>query len=151
MGIPMLKIRRSRDRLIFNMEIPILVRRHIYIETTPRSPQNIRKRKTCPCFMGCTYIPMSTHLPAQRWGHISAILAELHRLPGKQPINLGPISCLQALNGLPPAYIWLTFYHGTSPLGTWGLPVYTQCLSLAFGNQIQVGTKEHGLLQFTMQ
>ena len=30
-GIPMLKIRRSRDRLIFNMEIPILVRRHLYI------------------------------------------------------------------------------------------------------------------------
>ena len=35
--ISMLKIRRSRDRLIFNMGIPILVRRHIYIETAPRS------------------------------------------------------------------------------------------------------------------
>ena len=35
MGIPMLKIRRSRDRLIFNMGIPILVRRHLYIETAP--------------------------------------------------------------------------------------------------------------------
>ena len=34
-GIPILKIRRSRDRLIFNMGIPILVRRHIYIETAP--------------------------------------------------------------------------------------------------------------------
>ena len=32
-GIPMLKIRRSRDRLIFNMGNPILVRRHLYIET----------------------------------------------------------------------------------------------------------------------
>ena len=32
MGIPMLKIRRSRDLLIFNMGIPILVRRHLYIE-----------------------------------------------------------------------------------------------------------------------
>ena len=32
MGIPMLKIRRSWDCLIFNMEIPILVRRHLYIE-----------------------------------------------------------------------------------------------------------------------
>ena len=29
----MLKIRRSRDRLIFNMGISILVRRHLYIET----------------------------------------------------------------------------------------------------------------------
>ena len=35
MGIPMLKIKRSRDRLIFNMGIPILVRRHLYIETGP--------------------------------------------------------------------------------------------------------------------
>ena len=32
----MLKIRRSRDRLIFNMGIPILVRRHLNIETVPR-------------------------------------------------------------------------------------------------------------------
>ena len=36
-GIPMLKIRRSQDRLIFNMGIPILVRRHLYIETAPLS------------------------------------------------------------------------------------------------------------------
>ena len=33
--IPMLKIRRSRDRLIFNIGIPILVRRYLYIDTTP--------------------------------------------------------------------------------------------------------------------
>ena len=37
MGIPMLKIRRSRDRPIFNMGIPILVRGHLYIETAPRA------------------------------------------------------------------------------------------------------------------
>ena len=36
MGIPMSKIRRSWDRLIFNMGTPILVRRHLYIETAPR-------------------------------------------------------------------------------------------------------------------
>ena len=36
MGIPMLKIRRSRDRLIFNMGIPIPVRRNLYNETAPR-------------------------------------------------------------------------------------------------------------------
>ena len=35
MGTPMLKIRRSRDRLILNMGIPILVRWHIYIEMGP--------------------------------------------------------------------------------------------------------------------
>ena len=32
-GIPMLKIRRSGDSLIFNMGIPVLVRWHFYIET----------------------------------------------------------------------------------------------------------------------
>ena len=32
----MLKIRRSQDRLIINMSIPILVRRHLYDETAPR-------------------------------------------------------------------------------------------------------------------
>ena len=39
----MLKIRRPQDRLIFNMGVPILVRRHLYIETTPR------------CHMICVY------------------------------------------------------------------------------------------------
>ena len=39
MGIPMLKIRRSQDRLIFNMGIPILVRRYLYIEMAPSSPK----------------------------------------------------------------------------------------------------------------
>ena len=35
MGIPVLKIRRSRDRLIFNMRIHIMVRGNLYIETAP--------------------------------------------------------------------------------------------------------------------
>ena len=35
MGIPMLKIRRSQDRLIFNMGILTLVRRHLYIQMPP--------------------------------------------------------------------------------------------------------------------
>ena len=34
-GIPMLNIRRSHDRLILDMGIPILVRRHLYIEMAP--------------------------------------------------------------------------------------------------------------------
>ena len=38
MGIPMLKIRQSRDRLIFNMGIPILVSWHLDIEMAPSSP-----------------------------------------------------------------------------------------------------------------
>ena len=36
-GDPILRIRRSQDRLIFNMGIPIPVRRHLHIEMTPRS------------------------------------------------------------------------------------------------------------------
>ena len=32
----MLKIRRSWDRFIVNIEIPVLVRRHLYTETAPR-------------------------------------------------------------------------------------------------------------------
>ena len=35
MGIPMSKIRRSEGRLIFNLGMPVLVRRHLYIETAP--------------------------------------------------------------------------------------------------------------------
>ena len=35
MGIPMLKIRRSRDCLIFNMGILILIRQHLYIGMVP--------------------------------------------------------------------------------------------------------------------
>ena len=43
MGIPMLKIRWSRDRLIFNMGILILARRHLYIETAPWSLNELLK------------------------------------------------------------------------------------------------------------
>ena len=41
MGIPMLKIRRSRDRLIFNMVIPTPVRWHLYIEMAPSPWTNV--------------------------------------------------------------------------------------------------------------
>ena len=37
----MLKIRRSRDSLIFNMGIPILVRQHLHIETAPGSSSEL--------------------------------------------------------------------------------------------------------------
>ena len=43
MWISMLKIRRSQDRFIFNIGIPILVRLHLYIETAPRLPYTERK------------------------------------------------------------------------------------------------------------
>ena len=45
MGISMLKIRQSQDRLIFSMGIPRLVRQHLYIETalrfTSAAPESI--------------------------------------------------------------------------------------------------------------
>ena len=47
MGIPMLKIRRLRDRLIFNMGIPILVRWHLYIETPPDNGLVPNKQQVC--------------------------------------------------------------------------------------------------------
>ena len=43
MGIPVLKIRQSRDRLIFNMGIPILVRRQLYNEMGPRLPYDFTR------------------------------------------------------------------------------------------------------------
>ena len=61
MGILMLKIRRSRDRLIFNMGIPILERRHLYIEADPRSHNELTKDTQClalmggPCSVFCDY------------------------------------------------------------------------------------------------
>ena len=45
--IPMLKIRRSPDRLIFNMGIPILIRWHIYIEAA---------RELFSCLLCCIII-----------------------------------------------------------------------------------------------
>ena len=48
MGILMLKIRRSRYRLIFNMGIPILVR-HLFIDTAPRRVRNISVTANSMC------------------------------------------------------------------------------------------------------
>ena len=59
MRIPVLKIRRSRDRLFFNMGIPMLVRRHLYIETARRSHSKfiwlIRTFKLC-CHLWLVYV-----------------------------------------------------------------------------------------------
>ena len=58
MGISMFKIRRSRDRLIYNMGIPIglLVRRHLFVETvtcftTTRAISVLENCRKCQCFM----------------------------------------------------------------------------------------------------
>ena len=44
-GISIIKIRRSHDRLIFIMGIPIPVRRHLYIGTGPRGPFQFGMRR----------------------------------------------------------------------------------------------------------
>ena len=52
-GIPMLKIRRSRDSRIFHTGILTLLRWHFYIETAPRSPTSrtvLRTRMPCRLF-----------------------------------------------------------------------------------------------------
>ena len=46
MGIPMLKIRQSQTHVIFNMGIPILVSRYLYIETGPWETEPYFNRKT---------------------------------------------------------------------------------------------------------
>ena len=65
----MLKVRRSWDRLIFNMGIPILVTRHRYIEAAPRK---------------CLSVLTTTHLSRRIWDNVfedcfrSAIMVMLH-------------------------------------------------------------------------
>ena len=68
MGIPMLKIRRSRDRLIFNMGIPILVRRHLYIETTPSCQPDVERWQCMP--------------QTFKWLHECCTFSSEHKIPG---------------------------------------------------------------------
>ena len=60
MGFPMLKIRRSRNRLIFNMGIPMLVRRHLYIGTAPW-PQFYQTRSAWSMDQGSTKKRSAVH------------------------------------------------------------------------------------------
>ena len=62
MGIPMLKIRRMWDRLILSMGIPILVRRHLYIETPPDSYKYTHLSKTLKCAWLLWYTPLPNSL-----------------------------------------------------------------------------------------
>ena len=48
MAIPMLKIRRPNDRLIFDMEIAIRRKDGLYIETGPWMPPCGRWKQSCP-------------------------------------------------------------------------------------------------------
>ena len=71
--IPVLKIRRSRDRLIFNMGIPILVRRHQFILRRSSGPLAIlfvSAKRLCHfhvlfCALGTCHwsIRLYTHFP----------------------------------------------------------------------------------------
>ena len=77
-GIPMLKIRRSQHSLIFNVGIPILVRRYLYTETAPRShgnkvQYNIQRVKTM----------------SKRYGGIANFVLILHTTWKLQGIKLG--------------------------------------------------------------
>ena len=57
-GIPMLKIRRSRDRLIFNMRIPIPGKDGLYIEMGPRSVPGLAKDSCSAWGRGWTHFPL---------------------------------------------------------------------------------------------
>ena len=65
-GIPMLKIRRSRDRLIFNIRIPIPGKDGLCIETGPRSARKIWRG--CSLTIWQRYVLRTRRL---RWhGHV---------------------------------------------------------------------------------
>ena len=56
-GILMLKIRWSRDHLVFNMRILTLVKQHLYIETAPRIPIPVRQHIYIESFPRLNVIP----------------------------------------------------------------------------------------------
>ena len=54
----MLKIRRSQDRLIFNMGIPTLIRWHLYIEACPRALCQYQDSLSWDCLIIIMGIPI---------------------------------------------------------------------------------------------
>ena len=77
----MLKIRWLQDNLVFNMGIPILVRRHLYIERAPRFPYG--GCSLCFLFNGCKFIwlcnmnPQKSLIHVQYFGSMSWLVAYL--------------------------------------------------------------------------
>ena len=63
--IPMLQIRRSWDRLIFNRGIPIVVRRHLYIDTAPLVLSVQRARASTVMIL--TYLFWNIQVSATAW------------------------------------------------------------------------------------
>ena len=109
--------------------------------------ENKIARKELRCLLG-HYAARCVITHGRRWDHISNILAEQHRLPWKQRIHEGPTLCYKALIGLPPAYLWVTSYHCTWPLGTWDLQFKLNVFS-RFRKSDSSWHKEHRLLLFT--
>ena len=79
-----LKIRRSQDRLIFNKGIPILVRRHLYIETAPRICKT--GEKSLPGGQSVTHQHMGTYA---WWRHGKETLSALLILCEGNPVVTG--------------------------------------------------------------
>ena len=68
MGITMLKIRRSQDRLIFNMGILMLVRWHHYIETAASSKPSNWLSQWWP------NLPNMYYWPQPQWPYVYGLL-----------------------------------------------------------------------------
>ena len=66
-GIPILKIRRSHDRVTFIMEIPILKWRRLYIESTPFVAVDLPLRPVIPSDSQATLAQL---LLATTWGYL---------------------------------------------------------------------------------
>ena len=101
MGIPMLKVRQSGDHLIFNMGTPILVRRHIYIETAPTMRTKDRQYDNFVATGGIVSCHYDNLLCHQAW----QICQTDDLLFSMQCLALNHWTCLQVLYTLNKAFV----------------------------------------------
>ena len=110
MGIPMLKIRWSLDRLIFNMGIPILVRQHLYFEMAPWF--NLSIRGFFP-YIGIPKIKIrwSKHYPIFIMGTISLQYSTVLPMRSEDLVKLVNVSWVHTLIWNPtnfkPSFWWV--------------------------------------------
>ena len=97
----MLKIRRSRDRLIFNMGIPLLVRQHIYIDTPPASLTSISQCNMQTVWWHC----ISIYKAGRRLS-----LSHMPPIPVRWQIDTKPHvkPSIWDNNNIPVSYGWVT-------------------------------------------
>ena len=111
MGIPMLKVRRSQDHLIFKMGIPILVRWHLYIEMAPWvSCHRNGLGPFSACMSACCLTNIRIPIIKMRWSHDNLISIMEIPMPKMTVFKLkrAPDFCCQ-----PISHVWKTTPHDT--------------------------------------